>query len=307
MVSAPSDEFRFLSTLAVERGLRPSVLPVERRALATRGGDLSVLQWGEAAPTFVFLHGLGQNAHTFDTVALMLAASLVSVDLPGHGWSDAATDAMTSLETIADVLSDGLEPLLTSPAVLVGMSLGGLCAIALAQRQPTWWSHLVLLDITPGARSEKARGVLDFLDGPDSFDSHEDMVARALAHNPTRSRESLERGVALNARQREDGKWVWHHQVHTSRLRPQFDAAQLWLTLHDLPLPVSLLHGTRSDSMVDSDDRRAFAEERPTDVVVAIEGAGHALQSESPEAVASYLDSVRPSAALRERPEGENA
>jgi len=255
---------------------------------------MSALAWGASPPAYVFLHGMGQNAHTFDAVALDLAAPLVSVDLPGHGWSDAASDDMTSLGVVADALADGLDPLLDGPAILVGMSLGGLCAIALATRTPSWWRHVVLLDITPGITPDKAAGVLTFLDGPESFASPEEMVARAQALSPQRSAASLRRGVALNARQRVDGRWVWHHQAHATRLRPMFEAAQLWRDLAALPMPVSLVHGTRADSAVDDTDLRDFRTARPDDTVLAIEGAGHALQSETPTVVADYLASLLP-------------
>ena len=296
MVTAGSDEFRFLNDTASKQGLPAPLMPVVRVHSPMNGGSVSALQWGTSSPRLVFLHGLGQNAHTFDTVALTLHEPLLSVDLPGHGWSSATPPTMVTLDDVVQGLCEALAPLRQSPAVLVGMSLGGLCAIALAQLTPSWWSHLVLLDCTPSITPDKARTVTDFLDGPTSFDSFDDMLSRTIAFNPTRSPESLARGVALNAREREDGRWVWHHQAHQTRLRPQFDAEQLWGTLSDLPLPVSLLHGTRGDSAVDVRDIEHFCSRRPGDRVRAVEGAGHALQGEAPEAVAAYLDLVlRPS------------
>jgi len=292
MVTADSDEFRFLHDIVSERGLPAPIQPVSRVDTPTKGGAVSVLRWGTPAPRLVFLHGLGQNAHTFDTVALTLHEPLLSVDLPGHGWSDATPAPMVTLDDVADGLSEALAPLRQSPAVLVGMSLGGLCAIALAQRTPSWWSHLVLLDSTPGITPDRAQAVTDFLDGPTSFDSFDDMLARTIAFNPTRSPEALARGVALNARERHDGRWVWHHQAHETRLRPRFDADQLWGTLGELPFPVSLLHGTRGDSVVGVPDIEHFRSRRPSDVVYAVEGAGHALQGEAPAAIAAYLDLV---------------
>ena len=296
MVTAAPDEFRFLRAIAHEHGL--PVPSVRRLASPTSQGALSMLQWGAGAPQAVFLHGLGQNAHTFDAVAVTLQRSLVSVDLPGHGWSDAAPTSMTTLDDVATSLIEGLEALSTTPLVLVGMSLGGLCALALAHRTPMWWSHLVLLDITPGATPDKARSVHAFLDGPESFDSYDAMVARSIAHYPTRSPEALARGVALNARERSDGRWVWHHQSHDTRLRPRYDAEDLWGTLASLPLPVSLLHGTRLDSVVDDVDLMTFRQRRPHDTVLAIEGAGHSLQSDAPTAVAGYLDLVLRTSAI---------
>ena len=59
----------------------------------------------------VFLHGGGQNAHTWDTVALALDRPLVAVDLPGHGHSDwpgdgRALDPGAMAEDVAKVIAD---------------------------------------------------------------------------------------------------------------------------------------------------------------------------------------------------------
>jgi pimeloyl-ACP methyl ester carboxylesterase len=47
------------------------------------------------------------------------------VDLPGHGWSSATPPTMVTLDDVAQGLCEALAPLRQSPAVLVGMSLGG--------------------------------------------------------------------------------------------------------------------------------------------------------------------------------------
>ena len=49
---------------------------------------MSALVWGSEPAGMVLVHGGGQNAHTWDTVALALDRPLVAVDLPGHGHSD---------------------------------------------------------------------------------------------------------------------------------------------------------------------------------------------------------------------------
>src|ERR1044072_4961114 len=54
-------------------------------------GSISALRFGDRPPRVVFLHGGGQNAHTWDTVILGLGEPALAVDLPGHGrsaWRD---------------------------------------------------------------------------------------------------------------------------------------------------------------------------------------------------------------------------
>ena len=48
---------------------------------------ISALKFGDGPPRVVFLHGGGQNAHTWDTVIVGLGEPALAVDLPGHGRS----------------------------------------------------------------------------------------------------------------------------------------------------------------------------------------------------------------------------
>ena len=76
------DEFGLLPENAAQAGVEialPSVTRVER-------GPISALLWG-SGPKVVFLHGGGQNAHTWDTVILGLGLPALAIDLPGHGRS----------------------------------------------------------------------------------------------------------------------------------------------------------------------------------------------------------------------------
>ena len=51
----------------------------------------------------MLLHGGGQNAHTWDTVALALGVPLVAIDLPGHGHSDGPAPGGNSATNADDV------------------------------------------------------------------------------------------------------------------------------------------------------------------------------------------------------------
>ena len=81
------DEFTYLADNAEQAGVSgplPAVSRVER-------GDISALRWGTDPVRVVFLHGGGQNAHTWDTVILGLGVPALAIDLPGHGrsaWRD---------------------------------------------------------------------------------------------------------------------------------------------------------------------------------------------------------------------------
>src|SRR5271165_3697475 len=102
------DEFSLFHENAEEAGLPFDAPPVVRRESVevAPGRRVSALVWGEAPPELVLVHGGGQNAHTWDTVALALGRPLVAVDLPGHGHSDWPQEsAWLDPSTMADDLA----------------------------------------------------------------------------------------------------------------------------------------------------------------------------------------------------------
>lgn len=84
------NEFALLQEQALELGLLWDRPPAVRREFleVPSGRRLSALVWGHRPPELVLLHGGAQNAHTWDSVALLLGRPLMAIDLPGHGHSD---------------------------------------------------------------------------------------------------------------------------------------------------------------------------------------------------------------------------
>ena len=62
------DEFALLPENAEQIGATGPLPAVSR----IEDGPISLLKWGTSEPEVVFLHGGGQNAHTWDTVILGL-------------------------------------------------------------------------------------------------------------------------------------------------------------------------------------------------------------------------------------------
>ncbi len=218
----PYDEFSMFHENAAEFGLPYDGPPSVCREFTDLGDGrrLSSLVWGDSDPELVFLHGGAQNAHTWDTVALALDRPLVAVDLPGHGHSDSgrhgSLDARENAEDVATVI----RALAPNALAVIGMSLGGVTTLALADDTPELVRSIVLVDITPGVTAEKSAAITAFVQGPDSFASFDDILARTVEHNPTRTVSSLRRGILHNAVQREDGSWVWRYARHRGLERP---------------------------------------------------------------------------------------
>jgi pimeloyl-ACP methyl ester carboxylesterase len=290
------DEFSLFEENANEAGLDWSGPPTVRRQSVEVGGGrrVSALVWGSEPPGMVFIHGGGQNAHTWDTVALALDVPLVAVDLPGHGHSDWPGDGQAlDPGAMADDVAVAIRRLAPDARMVVGMSLGGMTAIALAARHPDLVKRLVLVDITPGVDHDKSSDIAAFLAGPETFASFDEILQRTIQFNPTRSESSLRRGVLHNAVQRDDGTWTWRHQLgrpskSTGLHVDSLDFGALWDDLERIRVPVLLARGKLSP-VVDDADEAEFRRRRPADPVVIVEGAGHSIQGDRPVELARVL------------------
>ena len=284
------DEFAYFHENQREWGFEVADPVVQRFFVAVDGlRQVSGLRWGTEEPEMTLVHGGGQNAHTFDTVALALQRPLIAIDLPNHGHSDPSPYSAAAVRSHANDLARAMEQLLPGPRPLVGMSLGGLTSILVAHDRRDLVSSLVLIDITPGDHSEKARHITDFINGPTSFDDFDALLARTIEHNPTRSESSLRRGILHNAVRRPDGTWVWRHQQHRgSDLTPP-ETGDLWVALSELTMPVTLLRAMAPGSVVDDADEAEFMRRSPQANVVHVANAGHSIQGDQPLELAALL------------------
>jgi pimeloyl-ACP methyl ester carboxylesterase len=294
------DEFGLFRQNAAEFGLPFAAPPlVGRRSVeVSPGRRLSALVWGDAPPELVLIHGGAQNAHTWDTVALALGRPLVAVDLAGHGHSDdvaALAEGEMRPDSLADDVAEVIRVLAPAAAVVVGMSLGGITSICLASTHPELVRRLVLVDVTPGVTAEKAKAITDFVDGPATFASFEEILARTIEHNPTRTVSSLHRGILHNAEQQPDGTWVWRYRRFNPPDRagargPRPDYGVLWDRLGALTVPVMLVRGMRAQSVIDDGDEAEFLRRLPSGRVERVAEAGHSVQGDTPLELAALLE-----------------
>lgn len=290
------NEFGLFAENIAEYGIDASATPIVERVRVglPDGRHVSALVWGDIDPRLVLVHGGAQNAHTWDTVALALGVPLVALDLAGHGHSDWRDDGLYSHENLADDVAIAIELLAPHARAVVGMSLGGLTALAVAHRAPHLVKHLVFVDITPGVNAQKAKAVIDFVNGPQSFASFDELLARTKEHNPTRSESSLRRGILHNAHQLADGSWQWRYDRRghaRSTTVDQQNADQfsgLWDAISELACPLLVVRGGLSPVVDDADiaevkRRKASAE------IVMVEGARHSIQGDRPVELARLL------------------
>lgn len=290
------DEFGLFAENIAEYGIDASATPIVKRVSVgvADGRNISALLWGDGDPQLVFVHGGAQNAHTWDTVALALGVPLVALDLAGHGHSDWREDGLYNNDNLATDVVVVIEKLAPNARAVIGMSLGGLTALAVAQMAPQLVQNLVLVDITPGVNSQKAKAVIDFIDGPQSFSSFDELLARTMQHNPTRSESSLRRGILHNAYQLADGSWQWRydrrgHVRSTSGDDEGADAFPgLWDAISQLACPLVVVRGGLSP-VVDEADIAEVKRRKASTEIVMIENAGHSVQGDRPIELAGVL------------------
>jgi len=284
-------EFAYFRENAEEAGLPWRGPPAVRRTdVVVEGRAVSALVWGDAPAEVVLLHGGGQNAHTWDTVALALDRPLVAIDLPGHGRSDWRDDGRLSPRDNAATLESVVRELAADAEVVVGMSLGGLSAVALAARAPELVRRLAIVDVLPSVDQDRASDIAAFLAGPEVFASFDEILARTIAFNPTRSESSLRRGVLHNAVEMPDGTWRWRYQRHLGAEGVAVpDFGELWVDLDVLAMPLMLVRGADSPVVTDEDTAELVAR-KPAARVEVVAGAGHSVQGDRPLELAELID-----------------
>jgi pimeloyl-ACP methyl ester carboxylesterase len=281
-------EFDLLAENAEQAGATGPLPEVER----VDAGPISALRWAGSAPRVIFLHGGGQNAHTWDTVIVGLGEPALAVDLPGHGHSGWREDGDYSPRNNADALAPVLRDLASSADLVVGMSLGGLTAIRLAALAPELVDELMLIDVTPSALQRHAemtaeqQGTVALMHGEREFPSFQAMLDLTIAAAPHREVKALRRGVFHNSRRLDNGNWTWRYDA----IRTVPDFSGLWDDVDALSAPITLVRGGSSGFVTDEDAAELSRRATHFRGVRVVENSGHSVQSDQPRAL---IDLVR--------------
>jgi 3-oxoadipate enol-lactonase len=118
-----------------------------------------------AGPPVMLIHGVGADASSWDEIAPVLVArfTVLRLDLRGHGRSGHIGSELTLGDFARDVI-DVLDATDTPRAHVVGFSLGGIIAQALALDHASRVDRLVLLSAVAGRTEQERSRVRDRLD-----------------------------------------------------------------------------------------------------------------------------------------------
>lgn len=259
-------------------------------------GHLHGTRYGTVGPRVVLLHGLFGQGRNFTALARSLApdAQVLLLDLPDHGrspWSDAISyPAMAA--AVARELADGAGPE-DGPWAVVGHSMGGKVAMALALLRPELVARLGVVDIAPAASGgvdrfgtyAAAMRSLDLESLPDRASADRELAAAVP--------DATVRAFLLQNLRRDGDRWRW--QVNLGLLGDALDVIGGWPDLtappyHGRPYrgPVLWVAGQDSD-YVRPEHAAAMRALFPRVRTVTVKDAGHWVHADQPAVFAAVL------------------
>jgi pimeloyl-ACP methyl ester carboxylesterase len=273
-----------------------STVSVRSHFLDRDGVRLHHLDWGNAErPTIVMVHGSRLHAHVWNDFCRRFSERfhIVAVDQRGHGDSGWCANQGYGLEDFyrdlrATVAERGL-----GRFTLVGHSLGGRVSMLFAERHPEHVERLVLVDIAAGRPANVAPDAdlsrIAETPPPRAFDSPQeacDYLAQIMFRAP---RYMIEESVQYGMRRLDDGRYTWKYDpALLQRTRGRGPAVDLWETVKRIAAPTLLQYGDVSQ-VVNEELAQRMASTMPRCRIERIEGAGHALFTDRPDAFAASV------------------
>ncbi len=269
------------------------------RTLTLHGHSVTYVQKG-SGPVLLLVHGMAGALDTWRSVIDPLArdATVLAVDLPGHGSSSPA-DGDYSLGSLASFLRDVLIALGHDRATLVGHSLGGGIAMQFSYQFPEMTERLVLtssgglgLEVSPVLRAAALPGAGLFLSATAETTRRASGVATRLLRvtrtSPKPGLQEFARGYASLADA--DRRTAFLATVRSVvGLGGQSVRAgnRFYLAEH---MPVLLIWGAE-DPIIPIAHARATHDLMPHSKLEIFEHVGHFPQVEAPERFVDVLQS----------------
>jgi len=256
------------------------------RKVGTSVGALHVLEAEGKGPLppIVVLHGLSASGQYYENLMRRIRPHVnrvIAPDMPGHGYSDLPPGGLTN-ETLGAGLREGLDQVITEPAIIFGNSLGGVAAVRYAVERADRVLALVLA--APGGAPMAEGDLVQFMDGfmLDGHGKALDFVDR-LFHRPHPMRHVLAWGV-----RQQFGRTGIEDLLRSVRpddlLQPQ--------ELERLEMPVHVYWG-EADRVLLPEHRKFFEDHLPPHAEVhRIQEYGHVPHMSHPDCLAERLLAV---------------
>jgi len=229
----------------------------------------------------VLVHGVGSNCSAWSDVVAELAPNfpVLRYDLRGHGKSPLRERPYT-LEAFVDDHLEVMRRYNVRQSYLVGFSLGGLIAQAIALRAPELVRRLVVIGAVAGRTGEERRRALDRLealraDGADNTNAKRWFTTEFLREHPDRVAANLTRQAQADP----DGYVAAYEVLATNDLAAE---------LHRVQAPTLAMTG-EFDVGSPPHMTETIAARVPDGRAVILRGYKHAVLDEIPQFVAARI------------------
>lgn len=242
----------------------------------TRAGD---------GPAVVFMHGLAENRHSWDTIIDRLSGDhrCYAVDLRGHGETTVGEPKGTAAQLAGD-LTAFLERS-SGPAVCVGFSLGGVIVLEAALSRP----DLVRKAVVVGTSSKVGRAAAAFFDErigqlrTDAAGFRQALTADTDAQ-VVRNRDGLAEIAAQRVAAVGDGAGY----ENAARAMIALAAEPLTERLREIGVPVHIVQGAK-DVFCPQKAADILREAMPSASYAEIPDAGHLIAVDQPDLLAREI------------------
>lgn len=258
---------------------------------------IRLCEWPGDGPPVLILHGFLEQGAAWDRVARLLSRRVIAPDQRGHGRSGHVGGGgfYHFWDYVADV--DALVQHLGAPVDLVGHSMGSTVAALFAGARPDAIRRLVLVeglgppDVTHAA-VERARRFLDDLRSPPTHRPLASVAAgveRVRLYNPRIPEDTARALVERTTRATDGGQllWTWD-PLHRARSPVPFQAALFNRFLAEIQAPTLVIKGGSSGFTLEDEAQRLAA--LSTARVATVQGAGHLIHHDAPEALATLIE-----------------
>lgn len=253
------------------------------------------LDWGNhGRHTIVLVHGSRLHAHVWNDFVRRYKDDfhIVAVDQRGHGDSAWCPHQRYDLEDLYRDLAAVIEARGLERFTLIGHSLGGRVSMVYAHRHPRKLERLVLVDITAGRPDVPPDADLTRITEtppPRDFDSVQEATVYLQGLLTRGPKALVEESVRHGMRRLDSGRYTWKYDpVLLSRTRGSAPAIDLWSAVREITTPTLLQYGSLS-KVVNVELAQRMAATMPSCALERIDGAGHALFTDQPDAFATSV------------------
>lgn len=237
--------------------------------------------YNKSRPTLIFLHYFGGSSRAWTEVIEELEKEYHSVapDLRGFGASDAPATKNYAVKDYADDAAELIRTLTIENYVLVGHSMGGKIALALAARNPTGLQSLILLAPSPPSPEPIPENVREKL-----LASHgnrcvaTETICRAAGGKLTGK--IFERSINDNLRSSEAAWKAWLERGSREDISSEVE---------QIKVPVSVVAGELDEAMTPELLRGEVVRRIEDAKLIIVPKVKHLLPLEAPAAVANLI------------------